>query len=164
MGSDMKAGSRCIDGFEQLESAGFYQVGGKFTAMCIDMKGPKGKYLCVPTLNNEQQFLGVAWLRAGAWLWVTATGDGTSSAHTRGTPTDLHLVDGHLLPPIDKPQWSPEVPVTGLTSMLVTERERAAILMLRGESGTKHQHSQGPGIAEAIPFFTPLPTGPEQQL
>lgn len=122
-----------VQGLEQLEQTGVYRLAGRFMANCVAYPG---KGLVVFVINHDYRLLGVAQKDGVLWSWRSAIGDGTSSAHTDTAAEDLIKVDGHLLPPIDTPKWSqePAAPAAGMTSMLVTEREKAAILAFRGSA------------------------------
>lgn len=124
-----------VDGIEQLEASGVYRLAGKFTVILHVMA--EGTWF-IHAYDNDARFCGIArqWRRNGihgAWSWTTATGNGSNRSHTSGPQAELVMVDGHLLPPIDKAQWSLAPSASGMTMMLVTERERAAILAFRGE-------------------------------
>jgi len=131
MKTDQMPVSGHVEGIEQLDKAGCYRLANKYTVVLLIVQG-------IWTLlvhDNDLKFCGVAnkFVQngiSGNWAWVTATGDGTDSQHTLGPRIELRMVDGHLLPPIDKAQWSY---ATGMSSMMVTDRERAAIMAFRGK-------------------------------
>lgn len=123
-----------LDGLEQIKTAGMYRVAGKFTLMCHAFNDARGMY--VLAYDNDHRFLGVASQQrhngiTSNWGWVSATGDGTSSEHTRGPLYQLRMVGGHLHPPIDEPLWTHSPASSGMTPMMVTESERAAIMAFR---------------------------------
>lgn len=114
------------DGLEQLTTTGWYLLAEKFVAWCWR----NDPITNVMVMTKDHRLLGSARKFREVWHWSTALGDGSSLRHTNGPLVELASVEGHVLPPISEPQW--EAASAEMTSMMVTARERAAILAFRG--------------------------------
>jgi hypothetical protein len=117
-----------LDGIEQITGEGYYLVGRKFFVACVVYRPA---FVCAIALNREYQILGKAEKQGMLWSWHPAQGDGVGGVTFPDLRADLSKVDGHLLPPIDKPQWPHDIVV--MSSMMVTDSERAAIMASRGK-------------------------------
>lgn len=117
-----------LEGLEQASTSGFYRVDGKFLVCAVTYTTG---YKIFQVVNNDGYFLGVAEKHDEAWTWRNALGDGTSSAHTSGERHAMRKINGHYSPPIDEPLWTHSPASSGMTPMMVTESERAAIMAFR---------------------------------